>query len=111
MSDSEVMPVNTKRVARPPFFPNRMSVFNLSPTMMVLLGSNGCLALTQSNIVTEGFPMDMGSFPRAYRRGALMEPAPGKRPWASGYVLSSFVTRNLQPGFLIRYWKALEILV
>jgi hypothetical protein len=122
------VPVKTNRVARPPFLPNKMSVFNLSPTMMVLSGLKSCLAggfnkavyggrvtaylaLTQSSIVAEGFPIDIGSLPSAYRSGALIEPAPGRRPLASGNVLSSFVARNLQSGFLVRYWKAFEILV
>jgi hypothetical protein len=38
-------PVKTSNVASPPLFPNCMSVLSLSPTMMVRLGSNLCLAL------------------------------------------------------------------
>ena len=32
-------PVRTSRVVRPPFLPNKISVFNLSPTIIVRLGS------------------------------------------------------------------------
>lgn len=79
-------PVRTRSVARPPALPNSMSVFSLSPTMMVRLGSKSCLqlpaahqhprilvsrrwmahfALMQSSIVRCGFPMAIGSRPRA----------------------------------------------
>jgi hypothetical protein len=37
------VPVKTSNVARPPLFPNCMSVFSLSPTMIVRWGSKLCL--------------------------------------------------------------------
>jgi hypothetical protein len=37
-------------------------------------------ALTQSSIVFVGFPVHIGSRPRANRSGALIDPAPGNRP-------------------------------
>jgi hypothetical protein len=68
-------------------------------------------AWMQSNIVFAGFPILIGSLPNAKRRGALMDPAPGSNPSALGYVLSSLVTRNWQPGLRVRYWKAFESFV
>ena len=90
-------PVRTSNVANPPFCPKRMSVFSLSPTIIVRLGSkwtlfksinsvivrnevNTYFALTQSSMVVDGLPVQTGSLPSAYRRGALMAPAPGSRP-------------------------------
>lgn len=49
------------------------------------------LALTQSNMVPDGFPVQTGSRPNAYRSGALIDPAPGNKPAEVGKVLSSFV--------------------
>lgn len=68
-------------------------------------------ALMQSNIVLAGFPILMGSLSKAYRSGALMDPAPGSKPSEVGYVLSSLVARNWQPGLRVRYWKAFESFV
>jgi len=91
MSSSVVIPVKTSRVVRPPFFPNKISVFNLSPTIIVRLGSKSTLALTQSNIVPDGFPVQTGFRLNAYRSGALIDPAPGNKPAEVGKVLSSLV--------------------
>ena len=38
------------------------------------------LALTQSNMVSAGFPVQTGFRPNAYRSGALIDPAPGNKP-------------------------------
>jgi hypothetical protein len=37
-------------------------------------------AFMQSSIVFAGLPIAIGSLPRAYRNGAKIDPAPGKRP-------------------------------
>lgn len=124
------LPVRTRSVARPPACPKSMSVFRRSPIMIVRAGSNLTLARVslasglirapidvnyfawmQSNIVFAGFPILMGSLSNAKRSGALMDPAPGSNPSALGYVLSSLVTRNWQPGLRVRYWKAFESFV
>lgn len=104
----------TSNVDSPPFLPNSMSVFSLSPTMIVRLGSKSCLcgfpakidnndhhellhavagdraeggtyfALMHSSIVAAGLPMYRGSFPIAVLTGAMIAPAPGSRPCAEG---------------------------
>lgn len=53
----------------------------------------------QSNMVLAGFPILVGFFPRAKRKGAEIAPAPGKRAPDVGYVESSFVARKRHVGF------------
>lgn len=124
------IPVKTRRVDRPPCSPKRISVLSRSPTMMVRLGSNGCLlpvspvpnlfkathfALMQSSITWLGLPALTGTFPpgpSAVRSGAKTAPAPGRRvPPCAGYVESSFVARKRQLGSVLRWMKALDNLV
>ena len=38
-------------------------------------------------MVVDGFPVQIGSLPRAYRKGALSAPDPGNKPAAIGNVL------------------------
>ena len=59
------------------------------------LGQHIEVALTdfarmQSSIVLLGLPVHVGSRLSAYRRGALILPAPGKIPPPAGYVLVQF---------------------
>ena len=65
----------------------------------------------QSNIVDEGFPVQMGLRLSAYRNEAMRDPPPGRMPDALGYVLSSFVAMKVQVGLVYRYRKALDNLV
>lgn len=65
----------------------------------------------QSSIVAAGLPMLSGCRPSAHASGALIEPAPGSRPSALGYVLSVFVARNTQSALRRRYVNALESFV
>lgn len=134
------LPVRTNKVETPPPFPNAMSVSIRSPIITVLAGSKCCLkglnshlaafvsrsqakgqrgrsethlALMQSSIALCGLPTAIGSILVAYRSGALIAPAPGSvpPPGPAGYVESSFVAMNRQPGLRVRYWNALESLV
>jgi len=122
------LPVNTSKVERPPILPNKISVSNRSPTMIVRFGSNSTLqhsvlvvpvdhkdstdlALMQSNMVSDGLPILNGASFNTNRNGELIAPAPGNKPSRVGYVVSSFVARKIQPGLRLRYWNAFDSLV
>lgn len=55
-------PVRTSKVANPPFCPNKMSVFSLSPTMIVLVGSKCTLTTMGVGVtVNSGHPFNNGN--------------------------------------------------
>lgn len=62
-------------------------------------------------MVLAGFPILTGSLPNAYRKGALIEPAPGNKAPAAGYVESSLVARNRHCGFNVKCINAFDSLV
>jgi hypothetical protein len=122
------LPDNTSKVERPPILPNKISVSNRSPTMIVRFGSNSTLqlsvlvvrignkgrtdlALMQSNMVLDGLPIFNGALFNKNRNGAMVAPAPGNKPPRVWYTLSSFVARKRQPGLRVRYWNAFDSLV